>query len=1080
MNKLNPPRELNFSAGNMSEEWRRWEKSFKNYHAAAELSEKSRSTQVAILLNCAGEEARDVFDSFGLDVTEDATTSNVVLERFRAHCNPKKRPVFESFKFWQRQQAEGEPFDKWLMELRVIGKNCDFGDNFERQFRDKILFGVRDDVARQRMLEEEELTLQKAINICHTIEATKAQLHFMAAKDQPADISVNQIKKNRETLGSYVQPCKKTCFYCGTIHGPRQCPAYGKQCHKCGKRNHFATVCQRRKINEVIVEQPSESDEEFLQIHSLLDSGRKTKMRSNLTVNDNNSRSFTIEFKLDTGAEANVLPYSLYRKMCLGPLRTCSTVLCGFGNAMVKPLGSVFLDVFDKHGQRFCLPFYVCKVVHIPILGEHACEVLNLVKKIDDITPSKHALNLSLTLDRIKQQHPHVFNGTGLYKRKYHISLNDDVTPVIQPPRHIAYALRPKLKAALDDLTRKGIVADVDKPTEWVSNLVVVEKKEKSLRLCLDPKPLNSAILRERFVIPTPADVQSQLAGKRVFSVIDMKDGYWHVGLTDTSSYLTTFHTPWGRKRFLRMPFGICSASEVMQKRNESAFGDIQGVHIIADDIIVAAKDEDEHDKILLALFNRAEEMGVRFNEKKIQFKVNSVHYMGHIVSEDGLKPDGDKINAIANMPDPHDVASLQRFLGMTKYLSQYIPNESIITAPLRELLKKNAKWVWSDKHADAIQKLKRSLVNKPVFAFYDVNKPVILQCDASQSGLGACILQDNKPVAFASRSLSPAEKNYAQIEKELLAVVFAAKKFHQYVYGKQSVVVHSDHKSLESIWKKPLSKTPPRLQRLMLRLQPYDLIIRYVPGKFMYMADTLSRAHLSTNSCGELDQDLVRVVHSLITNLPVTTTSLDTIKQATNADSILQKVKDFCRLGWPRSIKNVPQTVRPFWHKRDILHVADDIVFADQRIVVPTALHKQMLALLHESHFGIEKTKSRARELLYWPSMCADIERIVSQCDLCVKYQNSHPREPLLSHDIPNGRFLKVAMDIMTFQSQGYLVIVDYFSKYPEMIALANKTASTIVWQCKNVFARHGIPVEIVSDNMPFNSKEFLAFTKQ
>ena len=154
---------------------------------------------------------------------------------------------------------------------------------------------------------------------------------------------------------------------------------------------------------------------------------------------------------------------------------------------------------------------------------------------------------------------------------------------------------------------------------------------------------------------------------------------------------------------------------------------------------------------------------------------------MGHSVSEEGLKADDDKINAIVNMPDPHDIASLQRFLGMTKYLSQYIPNESIITAPLRELLKKNAEWAWSDKQATAIKELKRMLVSKPVLAFYDVNKAVTLQCDASQSGLGACLLQGNKPVAFASRSLSPAEKNYAQIEKELLAVVLAAEKFHQY-----------------------------------------------------------------------------------------------------------------------------------------------------------------------------------------------------------------------------------------------------------------------------------------------------------
>ena len=1084
MTKLSPPRELNFSAMSLSEEWRRWEKSFKNYYAAAELSEKARSTQVAILLNCAGEEARDIFDSFNLNVEDDDATCDAVLQRFRTYCNPKKRPAFESYKFWQRQQSEDEPFDKWLMELRIIGRNCEFGTTFDRQLRDKILFGVRDDVARQRMLEEEELTLEKAINICHSLEATKARLHFMADKTKRTELSVNAIQKKHQATSSFTnQPRQKPCFYCGAVHEPRRCPAFGKQCHKCGKRNHFAAVCQRRMINEITTEQPADEDEAFLQIHSLLERGQRTKMRSNLTVKDNNFRSFEIEFKLDTGAEANVLPYSIYSEMCLGPLHNCSTVLCGFGNAMVKPLGTTFLDVFDRQGERFRLSFYVCKVVQIPILDEHACELLNLVKKIEDISPNKVPVvpvRFPLTLDNIKHHYREVFSGTGLYKQKYHISLKNEITPVVQPPRHIAYALRPKLKAALDDLTRKGIVSDVDGPTDWVSNLVVVEKKDMSLRLCLDPKPLNLAILRERFVIPTPADVQSQLAGKRVFSVIDMKDGYWHVGLTEASSYLTTFHTPWGRKRFLRMPFGICSASEVMQKRNASAFGDIQGVHVIADDIIVAAKDNDEHDKIFLALINRAKEVGVRFNEKKIQFKVNSVHYMGHIVTEDGLKADNEKINAIVNMPDPHDIASLQRLLGMTKYLSQYIPNESIITAPLRALLKKNAKWVWSNEHSTAITELKRLLVSSPVLAFYDVDKTVTLQCDASQYGLGACLLQENKPVAFASRALSPAEKNYAQIEKELLAIVFAAEKFHQYVYGKPSVIVHSDHKPLEYIWKKPLGKTPPRLQRLMLRLQPYDLIIRYVPGKYMYMADTLSRAPLvSTVSSSDIDEDLVQVVHSLVTNLPVTTTNLDTIKRETAADGILQKVKAFCLSGWPRSIKNVPQPVRPFWHKRDVLHVADDIVFADQRIVVPAALQTQMLALIHESHFGIEKSKSRARELLYWPSMCADIERIVSQCELCIKYQNNNPREPLISHDIPNARFLKVAMDIMTYKNQDYLVIVDYFSKYPEMIALTDKTASTIVLQCKNVFARHGIPAEIVSDNMPFNSREFLTFAK-
>ena len=161
-------------------------------------------------------------------------------------------------------------------------------------------------------------------------------------------------------------------------------------------------------------------------------------------------------------------------------------------------------------------------------------------------------------------------------------------------------------------------------------------------------------------------------------------------------------------------------------------------------------------------------------------------------------------------------------------------------------------------------------------------NKAVTVQCDASQDGLGACLIQEGKPVAFASRSLSPAERNYAQIEKKLLSIVFACEKFHQYVYGHRAVTIESDHRPLEYIWKKPLSKTPPRLQRLMLRLQLYDFKIKYVPGKYLYLADTLSRAYQTDTHDAKINQDLVQVVHSLIINLPVTTTKFDEIQQAT------------------------------------------------------------------------------------------------------------------------------------------------------------------------------------------------------
>ena len=255
-------------------------------------------------------------------------------------------------------------------------------------------------------------------------------------------------------------------------------------------------------------------------------------------------------------------------------------------------------------------------------------------------------------------------------------------------------------------------------------------------------------------------------------------------------------------------------------------------------------------------MLSRACDTGVKFNSEKVQFKIGQVEYMGNLVSSDGLKPDPKKIEAIMNMPKPTDVNSLQRLLGLIKYLAQYIPNESAITEPLRELLKKDAEWDWQPEHDKAIEEsLKAVLTSKPALAFYDVNEPVTIQADASQSGLGACLMQKGTPVSYASRAMTSAEQNYAQFEKEMLAICFATSKFHQYGYGKPNVTVQTDHKPLEIIMKKPLCKAPPRLQRL-LRLQPYDLDVHYVPGKYMYLADTLSRAYIQGESSAELEDE--------------------------------------------------------------------------------------------------------------------------------------------------------------------------------------------------------------------------------
>ena len=229
------------------------------------------------------------------------------------------------------------------------------------------------------------------------------------------------------------------------------------------------------------------------------------------------------------------------------------------------------------------------------------------------------------------------------------------------------------------------------------------------------------------------------------------------------------------------------------------------------------------------------------------------------------------------------------------------------------------------------------------MFAIYDVTKPVTIQADASQSGLGACILQKGKPVACASRAMTQAEQNYAQIEKEMLANCFATSKFHQYVYGKTAVSVQTDHKPLESILKKPLCKAQPKLHRLMLRLHPYDLEVHYVPGKYMYLADTLSRACIPGEGNADMEEELSRVIHTLVLNIPVSANKLSQIRQATEQDPTLTKVRNLIMTGWPKSKKSVPPDVQSLWNIRDELHVAEGIIFVGEKVLIPATLRQQM-----------------------------------------------------------------------------------------------------------------------------------------
>ena len=432
----------------------------------------------------------------------------------------------------------------------------------------------------------------------------------------------------------------------------------------------------------------------------------------------------------------------------------------------------------------------------------------------------------------------------------------------------------------------------------------------------------------------------------------------------------------------------MCSALEEFQKKNEALFGDIDGVEVTFDDIIVAAQDEQEHDEIMKV-------KNVKFNPDKLQYKVKEVKYMGNIVFGSGLKPDSEKVRAIVAMLLPKSKEELRRFLGMLNFFSKFIPSQSSITDPIRQLLKKDSVWFWSHEHTAAVEQLKQILSCQPVLKHFNPAKSVKSQVDASKSGLGACLLQDGHRVAYASRSLSSAKVNYAQIENELVAVVFGCEKFHCYVYD-NPVDVDSDRKSLVSISTKPLAQVFPRLQRLLLCLQRYDVTINYLPGRYMYVADALSRAFLRGPAHDEMNDDVTKMIHSLVDNLPMTTEKLLEMKSATAEDAVLQQLIRFLTDGWPSTRANIPSAVSHYRKLKDETYEVDGLLFFGQKLIIPHQLRLDILRRIHESHLGMEKCKSKARAVVFSPGMSADIERLVAKCPTCLKHQRNNQKQPL------------------------------------------------------------------------------------
>ena len=1041
---------IDVNSSSLRAEWQRFKREFNCYLLINELDKKSDSVKLGHLTLLIGKDAADLIDELGLSDADKEDYEKVVTG-YEKYFSPKTNLYIQRMQFYQRDQKDGETFDQFVAEVRKLAGTCEFKEK-EEQIRDRIVIGMNNSKVREKVIFSNEYSLSTVIEKVRLFTLQKEEL----MKLNP--VKYLKINKNFEESSTKHIGINES----SSVFKPSQRKFLKKKleqsetgCKEGGKVDAMRKNCC--------------SEEDLIVNSKAVRYVGSLSWYKNLKISDK-----MIRFKLDTGAQINTITERIINNFKTAfEISPSESKLQAYSGEMIKPIGKVTLPIAFNN-KLFFEEFEILKGDFEPLLGLNSCMHLNLISRIDAIDINKHLYNEDQKVKFI-DHYKDVFEGLGKFDKPFKLYLQNKAIPFAAAPRRIPLKLKDKVQIKLNEMENLGVISRVNEPREWINNIVVVEKGDK-VRICIDPKHLNNALKNFRYPIPSLEELKQDLKDAQYFSVLDLKDGFWHVELDEESKKLCSFSTPFGMYEFNRLPFGIKIASETFQKYMFDTFGDLKGVKFYIDDIIIFGKDLREHDLNVKAVMLRAREKGIKFNYKKVQFTEESVKFFGHIFSKNKVSIDPARIESISEIPVPSNKNDVQKFLGVINYMRNFIPHLPKLTHNIRNLLKKDSEFVWQAQHQAEFDNLKCVIRDSASCTLFDENLPLELETDASSYGLGACLKQGEKIICYASRCLSDIEKEYGQIEKEFLAVYFGCKKFHDYVYGR-SVIVKSDHKPLESIMLKDLSKIGSRrLQRLRLKLYKYDLHLDYKPGNKIPIADYLSR-YTSCNVEKNFEENIMK---QMIHTLSISDEKLKLYQLETNKDSELKLLVDYYNKGWPTDKTKVPDSVKCYYKLRGEIYVSQGLVFYEDRLIVPKSLRQKALADLHEGHMGMTKTLKLAKESLYWPSMAQSIENLISSCELCNKFAKSNMKEPIIQHEIPPRAFEKVGCDVLEFCGKNYLVLVDYFSKWICCKYLSSKNSSSIISKWIEIFAEHGVPREIIADNMPFNSNECRAFANE
>ena len=1115
-----------------------WKRQWSDYAILTNVSACSQPRQTAQLRQALSSDIQNVV-RHNLGIPDDTDKPlQEIIQAIEGYIKSQENPTARRFNFNRCKQDVGEDFDHYAARLRQAALDANLCTQCrDSRILDGIITGITDEGLRTELLTRVDSTLEDAIKFARNYliaRKTCTEVEQMSQKTNAMSAYKKHKGNKLKAKGSGNKPPPQAaredrCYFCNgnTPHKrPQQrkesCPAWSHKCKKCDITGHFEKVCQKQRKDEGESE-TNDQTKHTGRIVTLRNVGLKCPTISVTVKQKNCDKSSKLSFVPDSGAEITVISKQHFNELGLkrSKLKPPDLAIRAANGTKLDCIGICTADL-EYCGTTFEADMYVVTTLKDSLLcWTHLieCKILppdypKPIKSVNTIeSSSPHEADppvpsASLKPDEMKQWFLEHFKDVLVTKEDLkrqklkemkgppmRITLSEDAQPFkIHNARVIPLALQEKTKTALDDMVALGIIEPVgDEITDFCAPMVPTLKSDGSVRITTDFKHLNKYVKRPSHPSTSAyAKLRQIKPGARFFCVMDCLQGYFQIKVSPEDKNLLCFMTPYGRYRYLRAPMGLRSSGDEFCRRTDEALSSIQNFVKQMDDILAWDTDYTQHIKHVYDILLCCRRNNITVNADKFIFGQPSAKFCGYIASQDGVEADPVKVEAIAKFPTPANITDVRSFMGLVNQLAEFSSDVADLAEPIRPLLSPKTAFQWTSEHDDAFNEVKAALCSTPILAHFDPERPTALHTDASKkNGLGYALLQQQtdsnwKLIQCGSRYKTSAESSYAIIELEMAAVVWAIQKCRYYLYGLEKFEIVVDHKPLVPILDLHTLDAiqNDRLQRLLEKTTSYSYFTTWKKGKLHAIPDALSRAPVSKPTEYDEKQGIHHTYVVLKTEIQADSSNqiLDEIRNEAAKDQVYQKVVDFIQnIDDYKSQDKLPLDLRPYWKVRDHLSLDNGLVLNGNRILIPQALKKQTLTRLHDAHRGIEATKRRARQTVWWIGIENDIKTTVEGCQQCITHKPSQPKEALRNDSKPDMPFEEVSADLFHYAGKDFLCYADRFSGWVAIGYYKSSTSSvTTVDLLRDFFEIYGVPRRLRTDGGPqFSSQIFRDFMK-